>query len=304
MIKKIILILSLLTLVSCTHSAPPAEPPVPVTAEREPSAQGFTETCRNGSSRGQSYAWCLNTDPTSSSSTLVYYFHGNGGSEHSWNSPEREALKALWKQKKLAPPMVVNVSLGASWFLSEIGGMFSPSTQDVMLKTVFPEIEASLKGRVKKRILMGESMGGYNAALLATKRPDLFNKSAIVCPAIYPFAPFISEGEIQNFLSRQPHVNEKVFRKWLVKLQDAFPSQAAYAQHDPIQLARRLNAKSPPMYILADGNDEFGFYEGGEKFSKAVKAMGVSTQWFGIPKTTHCGHSAASIDALARFLAE
>lgn len=241
----------------------------------------------------QSYNWCIHNNGTTDSGTALYYFHGNGGSEKSWQTPEHEQLAQLWSKHKEKPAAVISVSFGKSWFLN-------PNLQDGLIRKVIPNIESQLGFPVRRRFLLGESMGGFNAAVVAGINNRTFDKIAILCPAVYNINPYTSSTEINKFIAAQPAgVNTGFIVKWLDKQRDSFRNGAEFAKYDPITSVKQSSA---PLFIMGDEADSLGVYEGAKLMAANARAKGINLSWWSIPQGEHCQHSTASLAALAQFL--
>ena len=75
--------------------------------------------------------------------------------------------------------------MGPIWFLKE--DKFAAFQNEIM-----PALEARFAPRDGHRLLLGGSMGGFNAYLAWVQAPQLFHRVAFVCPAFLPVNPFAS----------------------------------------------------------------------------------------------------------------
>lgn len=285
----LLLLATLLGLVACTHQ-PLREP-----AQASP----FRTQCGTGSLGWMnSYSWCVSTPSGGSGSGhVLYYLHGNGGTEKSWSTPEHDQLASIWRKHPHAPSAVVTVSFGSNWFLTA-------STQETWIRKIMPEMEARLGFTVKKRSLLGESMGGFNASVLAQAPQRPFDRIAIVCPAVYTVNPHASAREISEMIARQPAgVNTKFIIKWLDKQRGFYRSASEYEALNPVRMPERLSSSSTPLFLLGDEKDSLGVYEGALAMAKAAQRRGLNAQWVSVANADHCQHSPASMEALAAFLA-
>lgn len=279
----------LLLLTSCTHKT-----------LREPAqAASARVQCGTGSLGWMSsYSWCVSTPAGApASGHVLYYLHGNGGNEKSWATAEHDQLASQWRKYANAPSAVVTVSFGSSWFLTQ-------SAQENFVRKVMPEVEARLGFAVKKRSLLGESMGGFNASVLALAPQRPFERIAIVCPAVYNINPHASAREISQFVARQPAgTNTKFILKWFDKQRGFYRSAAEFEALNPVRMPERLTSSSTPLFLLGDEKDSLGVYEGALVMAKAAQKRGLNVQWLSIPNADHCQHTPASSEALAAFLA-
>lgn len=252
--------------------------------------------CGSGSNGWFSrYTWCIHNLDANRSDSVVYYLHGNGGSEKSWPTAEHNQLIKLWSQGPKAPSAVITISFGASWFVNS----------DVLARiteTIVPTVESQLSFNVKSRILLGESMGGHNAAVLA-QTTRLFNRIAMMCPAIYGINPHAPRSEIDQYLAQQPpNTNLKFITKWFDKLRDAYNTAEDFEAFDPMALPSRLANPSTPLFLQANVQDPLGIYEATHQLAKAAQAKNLNIQWHSIPTAQHCQQTPTSLQALANFI--
>lgn len=293
--------LGLALLVACATPAMQVEraPASEIAANESPEI----EICQSGRERWQSFTWCLKVPRDFRSRTLIYFLHGRGGDENAWKIGIRPNLEADWRSRNVAPPAVATITFGSSWFVSEQPGMLSRSTQELLLSVIIPAIESKLPAAPSARVLYGESMGGFNAIQLFTKDPARWNRVALDCPAILAVGPTSSPAEVEGFIQRQKGVGRRdLIQKWLGILNNAFHAKGVWAIHNPLTLAERADVNSPPVLVIADDHDEFGFYEGTRAFVQKLKDRGVRFEAQTVPNGTHCTQSPVSFAALSNFL--
>lgn len=110
---------------------------------------------------------------------VVYWLHGYGGSPRagvSFVTPLDAAIRA----GKVPPMIVVLVNgLAASFFCDSIDGKWP--VDSVIVKELIPHIDLTYRtiARRDARAVEGFSMGGYGAAHLGFKHPDLFSMVSI-----------------------------------------------------------------------------------------------------------------------------
>ena len=75
-----------------------------------------------------------------------------------------------------------------------------------------PAIEATL-GRPRRRMLMGESMGGLNVLIAGLSYPSRFAKIAALCPGVYTVSPFAPLSTIRAAMERTKIVAYRRARK-------------------------------------------------------------------------------------------
>jgi predicted esterase len=156
-----------------------------------------------------------------------------------------------------------------------------------------PKLEAD--ATPKRRLLWGVSQGGFSAALLALRRPDLFQAEALTCPAIPPIPPFSSEPDLKAYAVRRDLKPGK-FAYGLSLFTNRLDGAAQYAPIDVVALAPK--AKAPRTFIQANLGDEYGFYDGAKLLADALKAEGASVEF----QTEPGAHCTNDIGPVAEFL--
>lgn len=280
----------------------------PAVSERGPASVDNRQTARQtvcdaGSVGWRSYRYCLSFNRESKSTAILYYLHGVGGDENSWSSAGHQTLEASWKARGIEEPAILTITLGSTWFLSEESGMFSRSTADVFVNGLIPSLEALLPQKPKERVLLGESMGGFNGIQLLAKTPTLWSRAALVCPAITAVGPQATPMEVEEFITRQkPFGRRDLIERWLGKLKVAFPTKPIWAKHNPIVLAQSASVDSPKVLIVGHAKDEFGFFEATAEFYDQLKNRGVRAEMVVALDQGHCQHNRESLERLGTFL--
>lgn len=244
-------------------------------------------------SSGLGASWCIDRSSSDPTETVVYYLHGNGGSEKSWATAEHDRLVQFWQSAKGSFPTVVTISFGTNWFLNN-------ERQSLLVSNVIPFIERTMGINPQRRVLFGESMGGFNAAVLFKKRPKFFAKVAIVCPALYSLSPFAETAAIDKEAESLPPAGRKFFYKWLSRQASAFRTEAEWTENNPLNVSETVRGRT--VFLLGDGKDSLGFFEGANLLRSKFLQQGVRLKWWLIPQGDHCQHSEESLLDLAKFL--
>jgi enterochelin esterase-like enzyme len=133
--------------------------------------------------------YCIYRDRRGSNGDVLYHMHGRNLDERIWNDDTyfTAMLQHEWQQGQALPPTVVTLSYGPSWLLTPRGRKAdSGLLNDLMAR--LPVIEARV-GRPRRRLLMGESMGGLNVLIAGLSYPDRFARVAALCPGVYATSP-------------------------------------------------------------------------------------------------------------------
>lgn len=246
--------------------------------------------------------YCISTTEGSKSDRVVYYVHGKGLNETTWSKDAKyypALLREAWKSRGADAPTVVALSFSPVPIAPNVWAAVEKNKSPVsgllehIWKKVIPEIEKTHK-LSGDRVLVGESMGGFNATLLGLKT-TLFKKVAILCPPHVLITPFASKEEIAKFVKdndADPKLVAEVIR--LARIFLAEPGD--WENHSPVALAEKLGPGSPKLYVSCGSRDEYGFYSGTKTFVERARKAGASVQWqplFGV----HCAVDPVSLSA-------
>jgi predicted esterase len=240
--------------------------------------------------------------------TVLYHLHGLGGSEHLWASTSSytEQIREEWANTDSPLPIVVSISFGQTWLLAEKNSSPYSGLFEIITQTVIPQIESTLKHRRGKRILLGESMGGFNAIQLALKW-NFFDKAAILCAPMSLVSPFSSPAELQKayestvawryYEGRDPYEVTSAVQQAVTLSKTFFPTEQDWAKANPLQLAQSTKSE-PKLYISIGQYDRFASYEANQKFSLDLASKNLEVTW----RPLWGGHCAMDIVSLAKFL--
>lgn len=242
-----------------------------------------------GSGGAPDWKYCMHRY-TNSSDDLLIYFHGNGGNEHDWEDGVFEnTMRETWKIAGIQPPIVVSISFGDTWLLAEQNTSPMSGLFDYFLGAVMPVINDKLKdANIDKTYLMGVSMGGFNAAQLYLKVPNLFSRVALVCPAMATITPYASSTEINQYINTTKADPAKVAQ--VIQLGQAFfPTVSDWNKHSPnILAAQKLNGSFPPLYVSNGAADPYGFTYANKLFAEKAQQMGAQVKWNFYAGGGHC----------------
>jgi pimeloyl-ACP methyl ester carboxylesterase len=246
----------------------------------------------------QHFNLCITTTQGSRNPDILWYMHGASGSEKRWAKRYGE-VRAAWRAQGYEPPVVVTISFGPVWLLAEKNPKATSGLFEYVTRTVIPMIEERLGGLQGRRLVLGESMGGFNTSQLVMKRPELFAKAVILCPAITTIGPFSKWKEITAFKKRNKGSRWDAVL-WDIVMQRVFyPDQESWDSADALKIGPRyLGPWTPPLYIGCGQRDQFAFYEGASAYQEIAKAAGASVIWDDQPG----GHCSFDPREVALFL--
>jgi pimeloyl-ACP methyl ester carboxylesterase len=243
--------------------------------------------------------YCVHRAAGGTNGDLLYHLHGRNLEAEVWNDPTyfTAMLQAYWRSAGVLPPTVVSLSYGPVWLLAPKG----QAPDSGLLETVWPAIAAleTRIGQPRRRLLMGESMGGLNSLVLGLTQPEHFDKLAALCPNVYrvsPFAPFeqIREGMVRT--GADPRI---AFGIWKLARRHV-SDEEEWRRISPLALidGAALPHARPSLYLSAGLYDRYGLYEGVEQLAARAVQRGLPTEWHPL----YGGHCAIDIASLGTFL--
>lgn len=253
--------------------------------------------------------YCIHPPLGKGNRDILYYFHGNGGSELDWNDPVSLTgqLQKEFKKNRRPTPTVISVSFGPTWVFAHKNASPASGLLELFTQQIMPALEASLGGLKGRRLVMGISMGGFNTLQLAM-RTSLFRKAAAICSPMGTVSPFGSAEDLQKYIEASlawqyyketPNVVIDAVKEMISLAQYFYPSPQDWQQADPLALARQTSIKDlPVMYVAAGYYDKYALYEATEKFAESLQRKRARIEW----RPQWGGHCAADIPSLAAFL--
>jgi|GEM_PF-810181 len=248
------------------------------------------------------WKYCVTVTEGSSNHTILYFLHGHGHNAEGWiNSGDyKKRVREDWKAAGIQPPIVVTVSFGGFWLLVEKNSSERSGLLEYFTDSMMPLIEKDLpKDGSPRRRLMGESMGGFNAAQVVLRDPRSFERAVLACPAVAHISPFATPEQIAAY-KNAPGVSP--FKVWLMLhlSHKLFKTEADWAQSDPFVLGQtRFSPSTPKLLISAGDRDSYGLYRSIGEFASLARERGVDVAF----NDLHGGHCSADPAAIARFLA-
>jgi hypothetical protein len=245
------------------------------------------------------WKFCVHRAPGRNNGSVAYYLHGRNLDEKAWNDDTyfTAMFQQYWRQNKMIPPIVVSVSFGPLWILTNEPREESAASVSRLANEIIPEAE-KITGAPKDRLLFGESMGGINALAGYFARPELFRKVASLCPPIYKESPFESLSTFKSFLVRTGADPRITFGVRTLS-QRYVSSKEDWEKTSPLNLIKSADPKTQPELYLSCGlYDKYGNYEGVEAFADTAMKRGFKIEWHPL----YGSHCAIDVPSLARFL--
>lgn len=256
--------------------------------------------------------FCVHAPVGGKSRDLVYHLHGLGGDERLWQSQGGypEQVRREWAAQGKAAPTVISISLGQVWLLAPKNASPYSGAYELVTQKIIPSIESALGGLKGRRLLVGESMGGFNSVQLALKT-ELFSKVAILCSPMAELSPFATDAEVEAFVQgsrawnfykdTDPELVRSSVRNSIDLAKAFFPTPADWTMGDPLTLAAGKKASYPALYVSVGIHDPYVNYEGNEKFVSILRAKGAQVEWHPL-EGGHCPQM--DIPSLAKFLVD
>jgi Predicted esterase len=246
----------------------------------------------------KSFRYCISEGNRRTTQDIIFFFHGMGRSERSYfQDCDTQKLQRRMHEAGYYPT-VITFSMGKEWILSE-----KKNTSSIKFFThrVIPYLEAKVGGlRNGQRILVGKSMGGFNAAVVGLKQPDYFSKVALLCPAFSTVSPFGSRTDIWSYIRRTFAVLFLV-NKALDVARAAFADNNEYKKNDPLKLVNSFDGRvKPKLFVSCGQQDFFGFQEGSKVFARAAEKKNFDVQY----RPVMGGHCTFNKRATAHFIME
>ncbi len=242
------------------------------------------------------FAYCI----SSGNHRVLYEFHGRGEDERSWSSKWTypALIRQAWQENSVDRPTVVSVSFGSLSLMVAKNSSPLSGRLELFEDVFLPQIENQLGFVPEERLAIGESMGGFYAMQVALRHRELFSKLVLLCPALATISPFASLADMQAYIKRNHAKNWRVFSA-MAHARFFMPTPNDWQQADVFSWLDDIDpANFPEIYISAGGHDEFGFFEGAEKFADAATNRGFSVQW----NPMWGDHCAVDVSSVVEFL--
>lgn len=243
--------------------------------------------------------YCVHRAATGMNGDVLYHLHGRNLEAEVWNDPSyfTAMVQAEWQRAGVLPTTVVSLSYGSVWLLASRG----EAEHSGLLDRIWPDITAieSRIGTPRRRLLMGESMGGLNSLVLGLSQPRRFAKVAALCPGVYRDSPFASLGQIREAIVRTGAEPLVALGIWQLARRHV-ANEHEWRRMSPLELIEgaALDEARPSLYLSAGLYDRYGLYEGTERLAMRAVQRGLSAEWHPL----YGGHCAIDVTSLAAFL--
>ena len=244
-----------------------------------------------------SLRYCVYRDRRGTNGDIVYHLHGRNLDERVWNDDTyfTAMIQSEWQRSQALSPTVVTLSYGPTWLLTPKGERADSGLLDDLMQRL-PVIEAKV-GKPRRRMLMGESMGGLNVLIAGLSYPSQFAKVAALCPGVYVSSPFASLTTLRAGMERTGADPKIAFGIWLLA-RKYVASDKEWRRISPLDLIERAGTNHPALYLSNGLYDAYGNFEGTQRLADMARQRGVTTEWHPI----YGGHCATDASSLAAFL--
>lgn len=206
---------------------------------------------------------------------VVYWLHGSGGGLPGIPNVAKRFDAAI-AAGKLPPCLVVFVNgLEMGMYVDWADG--SAPVESMIIRDLLPQVDTTYRTIAKRegRLLDGFSMGGYGAARLGFKYPDLFRAVSIV-----------GAGPMQAELKSTPRASRIQAEDLLKRAYGG--DQAVFQEVSPRKLAQRnaqkIAQESMVRMIIGEQDETFG---NNEAFHRELEALGIPHGWTIVPGVGH-----------------
>jgi S-formylglutathione hydrolase FrmB len=269
-----------------------------ITARRGAQRATFSHSVQSCHESGR-LRYCIYRGTAGINGDVLYYLHGRNLNEQVWNDSTylTGMLQEAWQQRGVKPPVVVTISYGPVWLLAPKGQQPAAGLLEDFMSQL-PAIEA-MAGAPRRRLLLGESMGGLNVLVAGLSHPSAFSRVAALCPGVYVSSPFSSWTTVRADLERTGADPKIVAGVWLLGRRYV-ANEDEWRRFSPLHLVSRADARYPALYLSCGLYDGYGNFEGTQRLARTAAARGVTVERHPI----YGGHCATDVSSLAGFLTD
>lgn len=220
-----------------------------------------------------------------STKRVVYFLHGFGNNTEAWTwNLVTERIEKNWKANQVKKPHVVTISLGRLWW-------YTSHEQGKKLKAFTEWVEKEKNLNPSERVLYGDSMGAHNSYRWSHDEPGLFNKVALICPAVP--SSFTKEKKSPGVWPFYVAADALIKKSY---------SEANPAITNPLEDLEYWKEfeKIPRIHVILSTTDHFGFYPGGKNLVELLK---LNTGTAVTSEEQNVMHCRVDAQKLASFLA-
>ncbi|MCW5521023.1 hypothetical protein J1N09_14330 [Aureitalea sp. L0-47] len=173
-------------------------------------------------------------------SHIIYLLHGHGGDHNDWFQEEEgnvaTLLDSLFVMDAIPPLIAVSISAGNSWYVDSVESM-----ETFYLQEFIQEFEELYNLNPTRRIIAGNSAGGYGTLRFSLGRPELFESVILLSPAAYePLPPAVSSSRKVEAFAKDGNFNDSIWRSY------------SYTR----RIESFLQKKQKPKFYLSVGDDD------------------------------------------------
>lgn len=206
---------------------------------------------------------------------VVYWLHGSGGGGAGIEPLSRQVDAAI-AAGRVPPLLVVFVNgLRLGMYVDWKNGTVPMET--VIVRDLLGHIDMSLRTIATRqgRLLDGFSMGGYGAARLGFKYPELFASVSIM-----------GAGPLQETLTRTPRASGQRAEDLLDAVYggDQANFMAVSPRRHAAENAARIARESRVRMVIGDRDET---YENNRAFHEHLKTLGIPHEWIVLPGVGH-----------------
>lgn len=198
---------------------------------------------------------------------VIYLLHGGGENFRNWTNDSDVAQCA-------APGIILVMPEGNSSYYVNSARNPQDRYEDYIVKDLIADVEQRFPaaGNRDRRAIVGVSMGGFGAIVLALKHPEIFGFAAGLSPALdVPSRPF----SIKRISQWRHH--RSIFGDW---------SGLHQRENDPYVLVNSADPVRVPYIWLSCGDQE-GLLPANNRFARLLKQRGLRFQF----TKEHGGHN-------------
>ncbi len=207
---------------------------------------------------------------------VLYWLHGGGGHQRTGDYFVELADRAM-RAKRIPPMIIVLVNgLPSSLFNDSADGQ--QPVESVIIKDLIPHIDSTCRTIAdrKGRGVEGFSMGGYGAAHLGFKFPELFGVVSDLAGAVLDV----------DFFAR--YSNGRI-------LKDVFSGDRdTFQRNHPFTLAEKnadaIRGKTLVRIVVGDQDTGRGTFDANRKFDESLTRLKIEHEYVVVPGVKHSYH--------------